>query len=165
MYTASWRSAVSTLVMLHLCVFPTSLPAQSDAASLRTLSDSAVATRLARLLQQNNPSLSSLVQSAKQEESETSRLMREALTQHIEHYSPPDSLTPVLAKEYLRSFTGDELRALYVFFASPLGEKYRAAQGSIIAASMRRSNELLEPHRAELQLRTEELMRRALTPP
>lgn len=165
MYTAVRRFAFFAIIILGPCVFPASLVAQSDAASLRTLSDSAVATRLVLLLQQNNPGLSSLVPSATQDESEVARLMRETVAQHMSRYSPPDSISPALAKEYLRSFTGDELRTLYVFFASPVGEKYRAAQRSLIAVWVRRTNELLEPHRAELQLLTQELVRKMMTAP
>lgn len=164
MATSRWRTTVAGCATVALSLWPFPLPAQGDTAELRTLSDSLVAVKLVQLLGEHSPTLASLAPMSGPEESATSRAMRDLISTHMQRYTPPDSLTPVLVREYLRLFTGEELRSLYTFVASPLGLKYRLSQRALLAAATKRTSELLDPHRAELQQRTLELITKAASP-
>jgi hypothetical protein len=127
-------------------------------------SDSLVAVRLLRLLQANSSTLASLFRANTTAESAMGREIRELVTAHIERYAPIDSVEPMLVKEYVRRFTGAEVRAIYAFYSSDVGRKYLLAQHELSDSTQARIAALLAPHRAHLDAATQALITKAVSP-
>ena len=66
-------------------------------------------------------------------------------------YFPTDSAIQITARSLVRRYSGEDLRALIVFFQSPLGARYLERQPEVTSDVMLETTRLLQPHQEELQ--------------